>query len=881
MKSAIFLLCSIPWFATQISANAGAATLLVPGDFPEIQAAINQAQAGDSVLVSPGTYPERLDFHGKSITVTGTDPEDWGVVSATVVDGEELRASVVRFHAGEPRDAVLAGLTLTAGRGTIVFQHSFNYSTIGGGIHCESSSPTLKRLIIKNNRATGLTGGGGGVVCRFGAAPLIEECIIRDNKAIDGAEGSGILIEGSSPILRDCEISDNEADAEGGGISIRGGLPEVDGCTLTRNSANSGGGIYLRASSALVTNCRIENNDASYRGSGINVYSASPTILDCVIQSNGQNRATHYGGGISLQWADDAQIDHCTIAFNRAQLGGALHNTADVPVLTSATIVGNTSTSGDYPEPIANEAWDPLLIQESIVWGNSATGLHGNFEVTWSDIEGGWPGEGNIDADPRFCEVECPHSADLGLAYDSPCIGAGPEGGDLGSQGPSCEEPRGHTPRTLLVPVDFSKVENAIFAACDGDTVEVAPGSYYEPNLSCRGKRLVLRSIDPEDPQVVESTVLNVHHDGRGFRFVDGETRKTKLAGFTIRGAWLWSGNGAGIECSNSSPTIEYCHIIDNACRTTYGGAGIACHGDAAPLIRDCLIADNHTEEDGSGGGVFSVNSSPELVRCTIRGNTAKLGGGIYGGWPEMSLESCVIESNEASADGGGAYLLDDALVIATHCDFDSNTAGETAGGIYLQQSTLQLKHSRVRANGADSDAGNRGGGGLLIDSGGVAELSNCIVADNAAEGNGAGLMLDGNGCATLGNCALAGNVSHGEGGAVYSASDTTAALHNCIAWNNPPQSLVAAAESELSADWCDIQGGWPGTGNLDLLPRFRSLHGYDYLLKAGSPCIDAGNPTIEDQLCDQTPGWPARYTNGRRSDMGTYGGPENGGWLE
>lgn len=58
-------------------------------------------------------------------------------------------------------------------------------------------------------------------------------------------------------------------------------------------------------------------------------------------------------------------------------------------------------------------------------------------------------------------------------------------------------------------------------------------------------------------------------------------------------------------------------------------------------------------------------------------------------------------------------------------------------------------------------------------------------------------------------------------------------------------------------------------------------MYGFEYLLKPGSPCIDTGDPSIEDALYDRHPRWPDWYPDGARSDMGAYGGPGNRGWLD
>ena len=60
------------------------------------------------------------------------------------------------------------------------------------------------------------------------------------------------------------------------------------------------------------------------------------------------------------------------------------------------------------------------------------------YNVSYSNVEGGYDGEGNFDQDPQFCN---PAVGNYELAESSPCVGAGDDGADIGALGVGCAEP--------------------------------------------------------------------------------------------------------------------------------------------------------------------------------------------------------------------------------------------------------------------------------------------------------------------------------------------------------------------------------------------------------------------------------------------------------
>jgi hypothetical protein len=251
------------------------ATILVPADYPTIQAAIDAAVNGDTVLVSPGTYVENINFIGKAITVrSDLGPE------VTIIDGNQAD-SVVRFNSGEGDASVLSGFTIQNGNGSN-----------GGGVSIGSASPIVTRNRIINNTACA----GAGISVEF-ASPLIEDNLVRGNAqggCVGGTGGGGILLQGAGAarIIRNRILQNSMNSASGGGISLfAAGTPKILGNIIAGNSASGdGGGLsFGNSSNATVANNMIVRNSA---GQGGGMYwlvpdgNAGPVVVNNTIADN-------------------------------------------------------------------------------------------------------------------------------------------------------------------------------------------------------------------------------------------------------------------------------------------------------------------------------------------------------------------------------------------------------------------------------------------------------------------------------------------------------------------------------------------------------------------------------------------------------------------
>lgn len=369
---------------------------------------------------------------------------------------------------------------------------------------------------------------------------------------------------------------------------------------------------------------------------------------------------------------------------------------------------------------------------------------------------------------------------------------------------------------TIHVPGDLPTIQAGIDAASKGDVVEVAPGTFGE-KLNFHGKAIEVRGAGP-GLSIVDPR-LGSSGKARVVTFSEQEKSSSVLSGFTLTQGYIGvfgNGTGGGIFCFGSSPTITDCAISNNRAGQ---GAGIACVR-ASPRISNCTISGNH---NGSGIDCHD-GSSPRISNCTIDNHRSAHGAGIGSYHSSPTISNCTITSNTADLSGGGIYCLN-SLTTIRHCIITNNSASEFGGG------------------GVDITEQWRGASSVKI--------FNCTVANNdGGDGDKSGGILD--------------------------STDGTNIINSIIFDNTPHQ-----IEGDPTVSFSSVEGEtrWPGNGNVNADPRFRTYRNFDYVLGPASPCIDAG--TGNDDGIDWGSIHPAYGDiNSARPDMGAYGGPGASSWL-
>ncbi|MBN2129923.1 MAG: right-handed parallel beta-helix repeat-containing protein [Sedimentisphaerales bacterium] len=271
-----------------------------PADFQTIQEALNNSWDGDTVIVRTGTYAEDVFFNGRRVTLRSEDPDDAGVVQATVIVG--AGAPSVTFDFGETGDSVLEGFTIT-----------------GQGISCVGTSPTIARNVIRDCSGPGIKGADG-------AGPAIVNNVIESN-AREGVYMCDARIEGNrislnagglafcNGVITGNVITDN---GDAGGLYFCNG--EVTGNVILRNYSRTHGGGFYNCGGNIRHNV-IAGNRAERDGGGL--YNCSQSIVSNTIVGN---VAGDFGGGL---YRCLGTVRNNIIAFNTATSAGGIYGPSD------------------------------------------------------------------------------------------------------------------------------------------------------------------------------------------------------------------------------------------------------------------------------------------------------------------------------------------------------------------------------------------------------------------------------------------------------------------------------------------------------------------------------------------------------------------------
>jgi hypothetical protein len=331
----------------------------------------------------------------------------------------------------------------------------------------------------------------------------------------------------------------------------------------------------------------------------------------------------------------------------------------------------------------------------------------------------------------------------------------------------------------------FRTIQRAVDSAGSGDTVLVERGVYRENISLCDKDRVVITSrfMFDQNDATVRSTIIEGKDEG--WVMTIGRSQDVTLCGFTVKNGRGDNGSrGGGIYSFNSSPDILDNIVTGNQNQAGHG-AGIFCY-ESEPIILRNHITENSNLE-GHGSGIYCYRSNPIIEHNLFSGN---------------------------SASGGGAAIH---LVEPNSAKIERNTIHGHSGS-----AVVVLYSSSV---------------------GGDFRVANNTVSDNHADGIryfGGPWYFESN------------IVTNNEGFGVFTLQGVGHFSYNDI-WGN-------GREGD-SLDYYGLEADPTGIdGNISADPCFGNPPHGNFHLCLGSPCIDAGDPSAS-----------VPSNGGQRIDMGTF----------
>ncbi len=428
-----------------------------------LQTALDRTHSGYEIWVAAGEYKPGTSSAARTATFqlkggvalyggfNGTESEknqrNWtanpAILNGDIDNDGELSGNVYHVVSarGLTEPALLDGFTVMGGNA----DNDPIGEIWGGGMYAENSKLTLRNIIFTDNFARL----GGGLFIHSGdQTVLLEDTLFNSNEALHS--GGGLYAEnGSNLTLTDVVFSANQAGLSGGGMASFDSDPSLINVSFLRNSAGSCGGMSNGdRSSPTLTNVVFDGNLAKDNGGAMcNSTYTSPVLNQVTFLDNHAGyggamsnfrssltltnvkflgNSAEISGGAILNILASSWLINSSFWGNSAGEGGAIYNNSSIVTLTNVTLYGNSAVENGGA--VSNHVYSAFNLINVILWGNTPEQIFNDpaqpstIVINYSDIEGGFAGDHNIDADPLFVDAA---TGDLHLMRQSPAVDEG------------------------------------------------------------------------------------------------------------------------------------------------------------------------------------------------------------------------------------------------------------------------------------------------------------------------------------------------------------------------------------------------------------------------------------------------------------------------
>jgi len=599
----------------------------------------------------------------------------------------------------------------------------------------------------------------------------------------------------------------------------------IDGFTITNGNSEKGGGVFCENSTVTMKNMIINENNCTEKGGGIYIYNNAHLIIENSIIANNSSSNSGFGGGIYSGFSSTMDLSYCQITENVALSGGGIYLDDTETNIINTTIANNQGggilESGVYSE---------LSLLNSVIGFNEINNMEhiaGVINVSFSNVEGYWLGEGNIDSDPLF-------NADYNLQPESPCI-------DMGNPAEEYKDPDGtrndvgcyyfdqqETPLTLTARF-FTEQTNGYQVVDEFQFIDI--------------------SLQDENNPIV----------GWEWNFGDGNTSTEQTPthiyeDFGVFTVSLTVDNGVTIDTLVKEnyivvDEIDFPLVLNNTTSHYYESIQLAID-DAIDGHEILVFPGTYNENIYFNGKDIVLQSTDGPLVTIIDGTNDTLDyvsvvKFVDGEFPTSVLDGFTI-MNGYNQRGGGIYCENYSSPTLRNLIVKENTAYyDSGGGIYCSSHSSPIIENVLVMN----NSAYEGGGGIYCEHYSSPQITNVIICNNNSvqrddrSVNGGGILCKNYSCPTLENVTIYANHSQ-YGSAVYCNYHSDINIKNSIIWENETfggDSDIYEAMSDISVIYSDVQNGYNGEGNIDLDPLFIDAENGDFSLDINSPCIGTG----------------------------------------